>query len=131
MSEENIEVVRRVYEGVTARLKVPRELFDPDLELDQTEVPLDVVGVSRGLEAAEESLREYWETFEDFQIEVEEVMHADEAQVVTAVRDGGRIRGSDAEVWNRFFHVWTFGNSKIIRLSIHMDRNQALEAAGL
>ncbi len=131
MSEENIEVVRRVYEGVTARLKVHRELFDPDLELDQTEVPLDVVGVSRGLEAAEESLREYWETFEDFQIEVEEVMHADEAQVVTAVRDGGRIRGSDAEVWNRFFHVWTFGNSKIIRLSIHMDRNQALEAAGL
>ena len=131
MSEENIEVVRRVYEGVTARLKVPRELFDPDLELDQTEVPLDVVGVSRGLEAAEESLREYWETFEDFQIEVEEVMHADEAQVVTAVRDGGRIRGSDAEVWNRFFHVWTFGNSKIIRLSIHMDRSQALEAAGL
>ena len=54
MSEENVEIVRRVYEGVTARSKVPRELFDPDLELDQTEVPLDTGGVSRGIEAGEE-----------------------------------------------------------------------------
>jgi ketosteroid isomerase-like protein len=131
MSEENVEIVRRVYEGVTARLKVPRELFDPDLELDQTGVPLDTVGVSRGLEAAEESLREYWETFEDFHIDVEEVVHADEGQVVTAIRDGGRIRGSDAEVWTRFFHVWTFAGGKIARLSIHTKRSQALEAAGL
>ena len=57
--------------------------------------------------------------------------HADEEQVVTCVRDGGRIKGSDAEVWNRFFHVWTFGDGKIVRLSIHTDKNRALEAAGL
>jgi hypothetical protein len=30
MWEENIETVRRVYEGVNARLEVPRELFEPD-----------------------------------------------------------------------------------------------------
>ena len=29
MSEKNVETVRRVYEGVNARLEVPRELFDP------------------------------------------------------------------------------------------------------
>jgi hypothetical protein len=62
---------------------------------------------------------------------MEELIHADERQVVTAVRDGGRMRGSDAEVWNRFFHVWTFGDREIIRLSIHTDRNRTLEAAGL
>jgi hypothetical protein len=38
MSEENVEVVRRVYEGVNARLDVPRELFDPDYEFDNTEL---------------------------------------------------------------------------------------------
>ncbi len=35
MSQENVEVVRRLYEGVTARLEIPKELFDPDFELDQ------------------------------------------------------------------------------------------------
>ena len=59
------------------------------------------------------------------------MIHADEGQVVTAIRDGGRIRGSDAEVWNRYFHVYTFRDGKIIRLSIHTDKNRALAAAGL
>jgi ketosteroid isomerase-like protein len=131
MPERNVEIVERVYEGVTARLEVPQELFDPEMELDQTDVPLDAIEVSLGLEAAQESLREYWEMFEDFRIEVEEVIHADEGQVVTVVRDGGRITGSDAEITNRFFHVWSFDGGKIIRLSIHTERHQALEAAGL
>ena len=34
MWEESVETVRRVYEGVTASLEVPRELFDPDYEFD-------------------------------------------------------------------------------------------------
>jgi ketosteroid isomerase-like protein len=131
MSQENVEIVRQVYESVTARLEIPQELFDPDSELDQVDVAPDAVEVERGLEAAQESMREYWEMFEDFHIEIEEVIHADEGQVVTAVRDGGLMRGSDAEVWNRFFHVWTFGDGKIVRLSIHTDKNRALEAAGL
>jgi ketosteroid isomerase-like protein len=59
------------------------------------------------------------------------VIHADEEKVVTAVRDGGRIRGGDSEVWNRFFHVFTFRDGKIVRQSIHTDRNRTLEAAGL
>jgi ketosteroid isomerase-like protein len=69
--------------------------------------------------------------FDDFHIEIEEVIHADAKQVITRVRDGGRMKGSDSEVWNRFFHVWTFGDGKVVSLSLHIDRNQALEAAGL
>jgi ketosteroid isomerase-like protein len=130
MSQENVEIVRRAYEGVTARLELPQELFDPDWELDITDVSAEVVGVVRGLEAAE-AMRPYWETFEDFHVEIEEVIHDDEEQVVDAVRDGGRIKGSEAEVWNRFFHVWTLRDGKVVRCSIHTDRNRALEAAGL
>jgi ketosteroid isomerase-like protein len=130
MSQENVEIVQRVYEGVNARLEAPRELFDPDYEVDSTEAGPDNTLV-RGFEAAQEAFLPYWEMFEDFHIEIEMVIHADEGQVVTAVRDGGRMSGSDAEVWNRFFHVWTFTDGKISRLSIHTDRSRALEAAGL
>jgi ketosteroid isomerase-like protein len=131
MSQKNVEMVQRAYEDATARLEMLPELFDADLELDAKDVSPEFGEVVSGLKAARELLRDYWETFEDFHVEIEEVLHADEEQVVDAVRDGGRIRGSDAEVWNHFFHVWSFGDGKIIRLSIHSDRNRALEAAGL
>ena len=51
--------------------------------------------------------------------------------MINVVRDGGRMKGTDAEVWNRFFHNWTFRDGRAVRLSIHTDRNRALEAAGL
>jgi ketosteroid isomerase-like protein len=130
MSQENVEIVRRNYERVTATRQMPPELFDADFEVDATTVGVGV-GVTHGLEAAQEFLQEYWETFENFRVELEEVIHADDEQVITVVRDGGRIKGSDAETWNRFFHVWSFSDSKIARLSIHIERNRALEAAGL
>jgi ketosteroid isomerase-like protein len=130
MSRENVEIVRQAYQRVSTRLEPPRELFEPGYECDVTEVAPDI-GVVRGFDGVLDALRPYWETFDGFHVEIEELIHADERRVLAAVRDGGRMRGSDAEVSNRFFHVWTFGGDKVIRLSIHTDRNRALKAAGL
>ena len=131
MSQDNVEIVRRVYAEVSADTwKAPPELFDSAYEVDLRDAAPDV-GVISGIEGSEEALRGYTATFEDFRIELLEVIHADEQCVVTAVRDGGRLKGSDSEVWNRFFHVWTFRDGKIVRRSSHTDRDQALEAAGL
>jgi len=128
MSEENVEIVRRAFEAVNARLEFPRELFHPDCELDLTDSGGPVL---QGIGAAQETMREYWETFDAFQYEIEEVIHADEEHVVVSVRDGGRMKGSGAEVWTRFFDVVTLRQDKIVRLSAHLDRSRALEAAGL
>jgi ketosteroid isomerase-like protein len=130
MSQESLEIVRLVYEGVGAHLETPRELLHPEYEVDASEVSPEGAW-PRGYDASEEILRGYWETFEHFRVEIEEVIHADGEKVVDVVRDGGQVKGSDAEVWNRFFHVWTFRDAKIVRLSIHTDRNRALKAAGL
>lgn len=115
---------------MNAGLEDPPRLFDPDYEFDARDVAPDI-GIVRGPEATGEALREYWETFEDFHIELKEVLHADEEHVVTAVQDGGRMKGSDAEVWNHLFHVWTFRDGKVVRTSSHTDKNRALKAAGL
>jgi ketosteroid isomerase-like protein len=131
MSEENVEMVRRVYENATAHMEIPQELFDPNWELDVTEFSTEYARVLRGFRATRQALREHWGTFEDFQVEIEEVIQADEEQVVTVVRDSGRTRGSDTEISNRFFHVWIFRHGKIIHLSVHTDKSRALEAAGL
>src|SRR4051794_38711764 len=113
MSRENVEAVRRIYERVNASMEWPEELFDADFESDMREVG----GRALPLDATQGALREYFETFEDFHVEMEELIHADGQHVVNTLRDGGRIRGSDAEVSNRYFHVWTFGDGKIVRLS--------------
>jgi ketosteroid isomerase-like protein len=128
MSQKNVEIVRRIFTTINDGLDYPRELLDPDFELDLSETG---GGVHHGIDAMLEQMRPYWETFEDFHYEIEEVIHADERQVIVAVRDGGRMRGSDAEVWTHFFDVFAFRNGKVLRASAHLDRNRALEAAGL
>src|ERR671931_29671 len=128
MSQTNVELVRRVYEEITARLDVSPELFHPDYEMDMTDILWDV-GIRRGIEAAREGFLQYAETFEDFRIELREVIHADGQHVVTEIRDGGRLKGSDAEICNRYFNAWTFRHGKVVRVSSHTDRARALEAA--
>jgi ketosteroid isomerase-like protein len=130
MSEENVEVVRRIYDEYVDRPEAVRELYHPDYETDVTDVAPDF-DVIRGFDAALEALRSYMETFEDFYIELDEVIHADEEHVVVEVRDGGRMRGSDSVVRNPRFHVYAFRDGKVVRFSSHLDKNRALEAAGL
>jgi SnoaL-like protein len=80
MSQENVAVVQRLYGAVNAQAwGTYWDLYDPDYEADLRDAG---VGVIRGVEASEETLREYWETFENFQVELKEVIHADEEQVV-------------------------------------------------
>jgi len=130
MSERNVELVRRLYANFAAGEETPLASFTADFELDATDVAPDG-SVVRGIEAAEAEMQSYWNTFDDFHVEIEEVIHADDEHVVCVVRDGGRIRGSDAEVSNRFFNVFTFCDGRIARQSFHTDRNRALAAAGL
>ena len=113
-----------------ARHEVLPELFAPDYALDMREIAVEV-GVVRGVEASQAALRGYAEAFDEFHTGFEEVIHVDERRVVTAVRNHGRMKGTASEVWNRFFHVWTFEERKVVRLSVHSDRTRALEAAGL
>jgi ketosteroid isomerase-like protein len=132
MSQENVKAVRETYERINADPQEPAspDFFHPDYEFDARDVAPGM-GIIQGLEAEDEALREYWGMFEDFHIQLKEVLHADDEHVVTAVQDGGRMRGSQAEIWNRLFHVFTFRDGKIARVSSHTDKNRALEAAGL
>src|SRR5215216_6559322 len=118
MSEENVQIVRRIYDDYVDRPEATRELYHPDYELGVTDVAPDF-DVIRGFDAALEALRPYFETFEDFYIELEEVIHVDEEHVVVEVHDGGRIPGSDSEVRNHRFHVYASRDGKVVRFSSH------------
>jgi ketosteroid isomerase-like protein len=130
MSEENIKAAQRAYAGINSRGEPPADLFADELTVDVTDASPEL-GVTRDREAVRRLIREYIETFEEFHVELEEVIHADKNFVITAVRDGGRMRGSRTEVRNRFFHVIEFDDTKITAWASYTDRHRALEAAGL
>jgi ketosteroid isomerase-like protein len=129
MSQENVEVVTRIYEELNSSQALPSELFAPDCVTDLSQVSLDF-RVLHGVQASQNALAPYFAAFDDFHVAAD-VLHADEHRVVTAIRDGGLIRGSSAEVWNRYFHAWTLRDGKVVRLSSHTDREEAFKAVGL
>jgi ketosteroid isomerase-like protein len=129
VAQENVEVVRRVYEVLNSQRAFPRELFAADFVADVSEVSLDVREL-HGIDATQQAFARYFGTFDDFHVAAE-VLGAGEETVVTTIRDGGRISGSSAEVWNHYFHAWTVRGGKVVRLSSHTDRVAALRAAGL
>jgi ketosteroid isomerase-like protein len=128
MSSDNVDAVRRVYEVFAASGQPPWELFASDAVMDARDASPDIL-VLRDRRRAADAFASYVRTFERYTVQLEEVIRADAVHVVTVVRDGGRIRGSDAEVWNRFFHVFTFRDGKIVRWSTHTDRDRALSLA--
>ena len=130
MSEENVEIMRRIYEEINLRLEFPREWFDPDCVTDWTEIAPEG-GLFRGIDATNAAIAAYFGTFENFHVAVEEIVYADEERVVAAIRDGGRIRGSSTEITSPYFHAWTFRDGKVARLSSHTDKAAALKAVGL
>jgi ketosteroid isomerase-like protein len=131
MSQGNVEIVREAYSRYSeGGFEAMMEMASADVEFEVSDVMPDMGGI-HGREAAEPLFRSYAEMFDDFHITLEEVVASDGEKVVTAARDGGRIKGSDAEVRNRFFHAFTIRNGEIVRWSSHVERSRALEAAGL
>ena len=129
MSEENVEVVRRIYDVVNvAGLGAVDEFLHPEAEV----VPWPEGSTLRGREQVREFARDWMETFEDFSVEPERYLDSGSREgVVVYVRDRGRIKGSPTEIHNRLIHVWTLTGGKVIRWQLFTDEDQALEAAGL
>lgn len=131
MSEENLERIRALYEHFNRTGEPDWALFDPEAEFDATEIPgLPRIALAAGKEELRRLLRDYSAAFEDWRIDPEQLLDADD-HVVAVVRDGGRLKGSSDEVFNRFTHVWTFRRGRVIRWKTFTDQQRAFEAAGL
>jgi ketosteroid isomerase-like protein len=132
MSEANVELVRAQYasfDQITEGGEVHSWVFgyfDPNCEYR----PVEEVDAIRGHEALIEWTERWlaaWSTYSD---QVEEIIDGGEI-VVAAVSISGRGRTSGVEIRQRFFHVFEMREGRIFRLREYLDRDSALEAAGL
>jgi ketosteroid isomerase-like protein len=133
MSQENVEIVRRCYESdfwTTRDLSLFPELAHSDVEIDLSRNIFNP-GIHQGFDGFRRMVEQIDEMWEDFQIELEELVDCGD-QVVAGVRISGRGRGSGVETEMQLFAIWTLRDGKVSRMTGgYRERAEALEAAGL
>jgi ketosteroid isomerase-like protein len=134
MSQENVEIVRRVYEAVARRDSASvLDLYDREFVSDISRLPeyaLTGQTIIRGRDELRSSWREWYEVWESFEDECEELIDAGE-YVISAVTRRGRGRASGAEASTQVAGVWTIRNGRVVRTVWFQSVEEALEAAGL
>jgi ketosteroid isomerase-like protein len=129
MSQENVEIVRRIYDGWSrGDFSVGTNLMAPDFEWHQHAEAVEP-GSHRGA-AIGGAITKIFEVYEDFRVGPEEYSDAGDQVVVTA-RVQATGKGSGVELDVRYSFVWTVRGGKLAELAVFLDRSQALGAAGL
>ena len=126
MSEENVEIVRLVYEGWARGDFSEGEAFHPEVEFEMVDWPEPVR--SRGLEEMQRMWRTTLSAWDDFRAQPDDfVDYGDNVLVLNSIRARGK--GSGAEVSAQTATVWTLKAGKVVRLSLYWDTALARDAA--
>jgi ketosteroid isomerase-like protein len=123
MSEENVEVVKRIHTRWTSG-EPARDLIDEDIEYVNPPYAVES-GVKRG----RRTLGAIREVYPDFRFEPELYRDAGDDVVVLGVARGTSASGVEAQ-WRQGY-VWTIRNGRAVRFRWFSDPDEALEAAGL
>ena len=127
---ENIEVVRRMLDEVQERPEALYEILDEDVEWETGDFGLPSPATGRGPETIRAFFRSWIGAFEDWGFEVEELIEGKDS-VVVRIHQWGRGKSSGVAVDNRFWQVWKMRDGKVIRATNHIEKADALRAAGL
>ena len=133
MSQENVEVVRRVTdvmdaEGFEAALPAFLEAAHSDVEWRE-DPAWPGSATYRGVEQVRQVILDRMDTL-DFDQQTEDLIDVDD-KVVVLVRWVGRGKASGAQGEISMAMIWTVREQAIMRVEFFLDRAQALAAAGL
>ena len=136
MSQENVEIVRKLAEGFQHRLHERAfEFYDPEIEWDASaiaETYPDLAGVYRGHEGVRAYWRNWLSAWSDLDFEIQDVVDAgdDVVLLVRNQRQWGRHSGI-ATAMPPYGIVFTIRGGRVVRWRAHPDQRSALKAAGL
>ena len=123
MSDQNVELVRRIYELWNSS-ESAADLIDPELEYVNPPY-----AVESGTRHSRDTLQKIREVYPDFRVEPERFIDAGEDVVVIGMATG--TSGSGVEAKWRQGYVWTIRDGRAIRFRWFNQPAEALEAVGL
>jgi ketosteroid isomerase-like protein len=127
MSQENVEIVRRGYEAY-ARGDLATMLGDIDPEMVTYREEPDGA-TFHGPEGFLRAIAEWVEDFEEFAATPEEMIDANDHQVLVRVHQRAVGAQSGAPIEADFWFVHTLRDAKVTRLDMFASKASALEAA--
>jgi ketosteroid isomerase-like protein len=127
MSQENVEVVRRLWEAWERRdTETVLGLYDPAIVWES-----DAFGGSyRGHAGVRQYFRDWLETFEGYDAKAETFIDAGD-KVVVGSRVRGRGKASGVEVGMPGWQVYEVRDGLVIHVNVFETEAEALEAVGL
>jgi ketosteroid isomerase-like protein len=132
MSEENVELVRRVIDAFNRHdADLIASYIAPDGVADWSGSIAPYRGVYRGPEEWRDWLTSRLEVWSDARWEALELMELDDERVLLVVRLVAQGRDSGVEVTASSGIVWTIHGGKVARAKLFQSKEEALEAAGL
>ena len=129
MSEENVQIVRRIYEAWEKGAPGDSGLLDPEIEWVNPSGAVEP-GTRLGAESFGEAAVSVSDSSKGLRVEIEELIDRGDRVIVIGTLHG-MGRGSGADVERRHGYIWTIRDGKAVRFEWFNDPREALEAAGL
>jgi ketosteroid isomerase-like protein len=132
MSEENVKIVREAFGAFLAGdQEKTAELIDPEVEFHGTVGGLQEGQVAHGQSEIDQTFEtQDLEAWEERRLEAEEFIDAGD-DVIVLLHEFRRGRGSGVELETKTAVVVAVSGGRVVRIQGYMDRDAALEAAGL
>ena len=127
MSQENVEIIRRGFEHFSASGEVRAH---PDFVWDVTKLGWPGQQIYSGAAGANRFNAEWADAWDDWELEVEDLVDAGE-YVVAIVNQRGRSKATQISVDMRFAQVWSFRDRQAIRMEMYASVDEALAEVGL
>jgi ketosteroid isomerase-like protein len=134
MSQENVEIVKRVYDAWNRRDEEGLvALSDPEMEYVNSPTAVEP-GTRHGTNELLAVVRMQWEILLDGRAEIDRIYDRGE-EVVVLARFSRRMPEGDARMEDRSLASWTIREGKLVRAEVlgfgRAEVDKALEAAGL
>jgi ketosteroid isomerase-like protein len=131
MSQENVDVVREVFEAHYRRnWDAVYALYAPDVIWEDVDGLWGDWGTARGKDGIRAAWRRWLGALERVSFTAEEISDAGD-DVLVRLRMSGRGRESGAPVEQVITMVWTVRGGSVVYVRVYRDRADALAAVGL
>ena len=131
MSAENVEIVRLGYDEFLATGELVERITAPEFVWDMSTFHgWPERQTYEGPEGTREFLTDWVGAWEDWQLEVRELIDAGD-DVVAILHQSGRSKTTGLEVDMDFAQVWTIKDGKQTRMRMYADPDEALREVGL
>jgi ketosteroid isomerase-like protein len=131
MSAENVGIVRLGYDEFLATGELVERITAPEFVWDMSTFHgWPERQTYEGPEGTREFLTDWVGAWEDWRLEVRELIDAGD-DVVAILHQSGRSKTTGLEVDMDFAQVWTIKDGKQTRMRMYADPDEALRAVGL